>query len=364
MFTFLQALSLFKSRLFSITGRSTRAEYWWMQLVFYIISFVLQTIIQLLLVFGTSMNDWEYYDEEVLVNIMSFDIFFIALPLGLLFFLLNFSITIRRLHDRDFNGWWILLYFIPFLGSLVIFIISLLPSQPFTNRFGADPTANPPAHFDFYTKQYYKFFGAFGLHPDMPGYPQYPEYQPWQQFYQGQNGPNFYQNQYSQNPYGQNSFGQNPNFNQSGPKQYGQNPYGQNPYGQNQYGQSQYGQNSYQSQSGPAYQNFNANFGQGSQGQWNQNTQGSNHNYGFNPNQPNDFGNAGPFNGQPNSNSYNRDNGYNGSNAYNSSNGYNGFNGYNGPNSQPGTNQTNSNFRSSQGSKGDYAFDANQKKPR
>jgi len=45
----------------------------------------------------------------------------------------------RRLHDRDMSGWFYLLVFIPYLGGLILFVITLLPGTPGENRYGDDP---------------------------------------------------------------------------------------------------------------------------------------------------------------------------------------------------------------------------------
>jgi len=48
---------------------------------------------------------------------------------------------VRRLHDTDRSGWWILIGFVPFIGNLVLLVFSVLDSQPGPNRFGPSPKA-------------------------------------------------------------------------------------------------------------------------------------------------------------------------------------------------------------------------------
>jgi len=52
------------------------------------------------------------------------------------------AVTIRRLHDAGFSGWWILLNLVPG-GSLVVFVFTVLPGTPGDNRFGPDPRTAP-----------------------------------------------------------------------------------------------------------------------------------------------------------------------------------------------------------------------------
>jgi len=50
----------------------------------------------------------------------------------------SLAVTCRRLHDAGLNGWWQLLAFIP-LGSLAVFVMTLLPGNPGENEYGLNP---------------------------------------------------------------------------------------------------------------------------------------------------------------------------------------------------------------------------------
>ncbi|SSC65484.1 unnamed protein product [Ciceribacter selenitireducens ATCC BAA-1503] len=45
--------------------------------------------------------------------------------------------TIRRLHDSDKSGWWILLGLVPLVGVVALIVFGCLPSSSGRNRFGA-----------------------------------------------------------------------------------------------------------------------------------------------------------------------------------------------------------------------------------
>lgn len=48
--------------------------------------------------------------------------------------------SIKRWHDHDKSGWWVLIVFIPVLGGLAnILVAGFLTSAPGPNRFGPDP---------------------------------------------------------------------------------------------------------------------------------------------------------------------------------------------------------------------------------
>ena len=57
------------------------------------------------------------------------------------------AMTVRRQHDIGLSGWFFLLIFVPYLGNLIIFVFSLIPSQKHENRWGPVPagvTVPPP----------------------------------------------------------------------------------------------------------------------------------------------------------------------------------------------------------------------------
>jgi len=46
---------------------------------------------------------------------------------------------IRRLHDTDHSGWWLLIGLIPIVGSAVLFVFLVSAGTPGLNRYGPDP---------------------------------------------------------------------------------------------------------------------------------------------------------------------------------------------------------------------------------
>ena len=53
-----------------------------------------------------------------------------------------FAIAIKRFHDRDQSGWWLLLNLIPLIGQLwLAVVLGFLKGSDGENRFGADPLA-------------------------------------------------------------------------------------------------------------------------------------------------------------------------------------------------------------------------------
>ena len=54
-------------------------------------------------------------------------------------FLPSLGVSIRRLHDTDRSGWWLLIVLIPLIGAIVLLVFMLLDGTPARNRFGENP---------------------------------------------------------------------------------------------------------------------------------------------------------------------------------------------------------------------------------
>jgi uncharacterized membrane protein YhaH (DUF805 family) len=51
----------------------------------------------------------------------------------------NLAVMVRRLHDQNLSGWFILLFFIPYVGSIVMIVFMCIRGTDGPNRFGSDP---------------------------------------------------------------------------------------------------------------------------------------------------------------------------------------------------------------------------------
>jgi uncharacterized membrane protein YhaH (DUF805 family) len=102
----------------TISGRARRAEYWWWILFIFLSNAVLGVADRAL--FGP--------DVQALGGIF-----------GLATLLPSICVAGRRLHDRDMSAWWLLLWFIPVIGWLVLLWFYVTPGTPGPNRFGPDP---------------------------------------------------------------------------------------------------------------------------------------------------------------------------------------------------------------------------------
>ncbi|OQW43513.1 MAG: hypothetical protein A4S12_00445 [Proteobacteria bacterium SG_bin5] len=49
------------------------------------------------------------------------------------------ALQVRRLHDLNLSGWWLLVDLLPYVGWAAMLVLLLLPGSRGANRFGADP---------------------------------------------------------------------------------------------------------------------------------------------------------------------------------------------------------------------------------
>jgi uncharacterized membrane protein YhaH (DUF805 family) len=108
------------TKYFDFSGRATRSEYWFFQLISILLLIILISIL-------ASISSLEEY---IVTTVM---IYFIIT------FIPSFSISFRRLHDTGRSGWWILISFIPLIGPIIMLFFLITDSQLGTNKYGPNP---------------------------------------------------------------------------------------------------------------------------------------------------------------------------------------------------------------------------------
>jgi uncharacterized membrane protein YhaH (DUF805 family) len=106
-------------RYFEFGGRSRRSEYWFFVL-FLIIFSVVAGVLDYVLGIGDPTRG-----VGVLGGIVS-----------LVHLIPAIAVSVRRLHDIDRTGWWLLISFVPLIGAIVLIIFYVTRGTPGTNRFG------------------------------------------------------------------------------------------------------------------------------------------------------------------------------------------------------------------------------------
>ncbi|MCC6543190.1 MAG: DUF805 domain-containing protein [Nitrospirae bacterium] len=54
----------------------------------------------------------------------------------------SIAVVVRRLHDTNRSGWWLLIGLIPLIGGIVLIVFTVQDSQPGPNQFGPNPKEN------------------------------------------------------------------------------------------------------------------------------------------------------------------------------------------------------------------------------
>lgn len=149
---FVESVRLSLGRYVDFAGRSQRREYWW----FLLFSFVVSTIAsrleaELALPFADVRDG--FLDGAGLVSVSrALDLVptFVLVDglsslVALALFIPGLAVAVRRLHDLDMSGWWLLIVAVPFIGAVVLIIFFVQPGMVGTNRFGPDPRLVDPA---------------------------------------------------------------------------------------------------------------------------------------------------------------------------------------------------------------------------
>lgn len=58
---------------------------------------------------------------------------------ALAIFIPALAVQVRRFHDQDKSGWFVLLGFIPYIGGIIVLVFMCLDGNKGENRFGPDP---------------------------------------------------------------------------------------------------------------------------------------------------------------------------------------------------------------------------------
>lgn len=111
-------------------GRSRRKEYW----MFTLLNFIVAIVLYALMFMGM---DYETGQPGTLGMLAMglLGIYFLAILIP------SIAVQVRRFHDQDKSGWFVLLAFIPFVGGLIVIVFMCLEGTRGPNRFGEDPKA-------------------------------------------------------------------------------------------------------------------------------------------------------------------------------------------------------------------------------
>ncbi|WP_298858190.1 DUF805 domain-containing protein [uncultured Sulfitobacter sp.] len=132
----LTAISQAVARSFTFKGRASRSEYWWF-ILFYTVVIMACGVFDTVMIIELIQEQGELAALELgVLDFASTYAWVATLPAFL-------SVTVRRLHDAGFSGFWLILYFIP-VGALVLLVMHVFPSEEQTSVHGT-PASGPVA---------------------------------------------------------------------------------------------------------------------------------------------------------------------------------------------------------------------------
>lgn len=114
----------------NFSGRAARPEYWWWALAVFIVMFISG-----------------FLDTNVIAPLLGFNAGEdaagtpLSLIISLAIFLPNLAVAVRRLHDIDKSGWWILIFFLPIIGFFLLLFWYVSKGTEGDNRFGPPPAS-------------------------------------------------------------------------------------------------------------------------------------------------------------------------------------------------------------------------------
>ena len=120
---FFDAIKTCLRKYFVIKGRASRSEYWFLQLLF--------TPLAMYVGFWSDPVSAGTIDPPPLYILSTIIVLFLFIP--------SITSQIRRFHDKDKSGWFILINIIPLVGWLIALVMLLDKGTPGKNRFGEYP---------------------------------------------------------------------------------------------------------------------------------------------------------------------------------------------------------------------------------
>lgn len=145
-----EAMSRFVTGTFYLRGRASRSEYWWWMLVNVVFLATTQLLVPALVSGRTPQPTLSFgpFGSAFFANIELINVYQTDAPSSPIaaFSLITagvwliativpgFTVTVRRLHDTNLSGWWVLLAFIP-PGAFVLLLLATRRSRLQGARF-------------------------------------------------------------------------------------------------------------------------------------------------------------------------------------------------------------------------------------
>lgn len=123
---------------FRFSGRASRSEYWWVALWTVVISLLMD------------LSGFRLPDEPWGSSALGLILALLLFAISIFVVIFSLSLSVRRLHDINASGLWVLVLFIPLLGHLALLVMAAFPPNPRGARFDNQtiPNGTPAAAYD------------------------------------------------------------------------------------------------------------------------------------------------------------------------------------------------------------------------
>lgn len=111
------------------SGRARRKEYW----MFFLINFLISMAIGFVGGFVGGMSGDPSMASITMLLPMLYSLA-VLLP--------SIAVGVRRLHDTNRSGWWLLIGLVPVIGAIVLIVFFVQDSQSGSNQYGENPKAD------------------------------------------------------------------------------------------------------------------------------------------------------------------------------------------------------------------------------
>jgi len=123
-----------QSLLFSFQGRVNRAKFWLVHVAMWVVVAVVFGV----LVGGAALST----DPEAALRSVGTVPGIILAVVYILMIWIGLAVGVKRWHDRNKSGWWVLIALVPVIGGLWYLIeCGFLPGTAGPNTYGSDPLA-------------------------------------------------------------------------------------------------------------------------------------------------------------------------------------------------------------------------------
>jgi uncharacterized membrane protein YhaH (DUF805 family) len=141
--TFFSSIRSVFSKYATFSGRAGRPEFWWWTLFEYVTRGLLGAIYTVIMfdmiapIIASGATDDAAFDQ-IMAAVFN-PAYFVLLAWSLAILLPSLAVAVRRLHDTGRSGWFVLLTFLPLVGTILMIVFMVAPSDPKSNAWGALP---------------------------------------------------------------------------------------------------------------------------------------------------------------------------------------------------------------------------------